>query len=41
VITAGTQNMVDYVNNYQRQSLKKMNPGVVRAVGKGPGDSGS
>src|SRR5438552_14018698 len=42
VITAGDQNMVDYVNNYLAPKFEKMNPGVkVRAVGTGPGDSGS
>ncbi|HEY2818578.1 MAG TPA: extracellular solute-binding protein [Casimicrobiaceae bacterium] len=42
VITAGDQNMVDYVNNYLAPKFEKMNPGVkVRAVGTGPGDAGS
>src|SRR5437763_9970444 len=42
VITAGDQNMVDYVNNYLGPKFEKMNPGVkVRAVGTGPGDGGS
>src|SRR5947208_4186205 len=42
VITAGDQNMVDYVNNYLAPKFEKMNPGVkVRAVGTGPGESGS
>jgi ABC-type glycerol-3-phosphate transport system substrate-binding protein len=42
VVTAGDQNMVDYVNNYLGPKFEKMNPGVqVRAVGTGPGDSGS
>src|SRR2546423_10237516 len=42
VITAGDQNMVDYVNNYLAPKFEKMNPGVkVGAVGTGPGDSGS
>src|SRR5258708_36989356 len=42
VITAGDQNMVDYVNNYLAPRFEKMNPGVtVRAVGTGPGDGGS
>src|SRR5437660_12253040 len=42
VITAGDQNMVDYVNNYLAPRFEKMNPGVkVRAVGTGPGDAGS
>ena len=42
VVTAGDQNMVDYVTNYLGPKFEKMNPGVkVRAVGTGPGDSGS
>ena len=42
VVTAGDQNMVDYVNNYLGPKFEKMNPGVkVRAVGTGPGDGGS
>ena len=42
VITAGDQNMVDYVNNYLGPKFEQMNPVVkVRAVGTGPGDSGS
>ena len=42
VITAGDQNMVDYVTNYLGPKFEKMNPGVkVRAVGTGPGDAGS
>src|SRR5689334_10427814 len=42
VVTAGDQNMVDYVNNYLAPRFEKMNPGVkVRAVGTGPGDAGS
>ena len=42
VITAGDQNMVDYVNNYLAPKFEAMNPGVkVRAVGTGPGDAGS
>src|SRR5947199_5482329 len=42
VVTAGDQNMVDYVNNYLAPKFEKLNPGVkVRAVGTGPGDSGS
>ena len=41
VVTAGDQNMVDYVNNYLAPKFEAMNPGVkVRAVGTGPGDSG-
>src|SRR5213595_4051858 len=42
VITAGDQNMVDYVNNYLAPKFEAANPGVkVRAVGTGPGDGGS
>ena len=42
VVTAGDQNMVDYVNNYLGPKFETMNPGVkVRAVGTGPGDAGS
>ena len=28
VVTAGDQNMVDYVNNYLAPRFEKMNPGV-------------
>ena len=39
VVTAGDQNMVDYVNNFLGPRFEKQNPGVkVRAVGTGPGD---
>ena len=42
VVSAGDQNMVDYVKNYLAPKFEAMNPGVkVRAVGTGPGDSGS
>src|ERR1700738_2235968 len=42
VVTAGDQNMVDYVNNYLAPKFEALNPGVkVRAVGTGPGDGGS
>src|SRR5215831_7985442 len=42
VITAGDQNMVDYVNNYLAPKFEAANPGVkVRAVGTGPRDAGS
>ena len=42
VITAGDQNMVDYVNNYLAPIFEKENPGdTVKAVGTGPGDAGS
>ena len=41
VVTAGDQNMVDYVNNYRAPKFEAMNPGVkLRAVGTGPGDGG-
>src|SRR5690606_23960825 len=42
VITAGDQNMVDYVNDYLAPLFEERNPGhTVRAVGTGPGDAGS
>lgn len=42
VLTAGDQNMVDYVNEYLAPIFEKENPGnTVRVVGTGPGDSGS
>ncbi|MGH6763698.1 MAG: extracellular solute-binding protein [Phyllobacterium sp.] len=42
VITAGDQNMVDYVNEYLGPLFEKENPGnTVRVVGTGPGDAGS
>lgn len=42
VMTAGDQNMVDYINEYLGPLFEKQNPGVtVRAVGTGPGDAGS
>jgi putative spermidine/putrescine transport system substrate-binding protein len=42
VITAGDQNMVDYINDYLAPLFEKQNPGdTVRAVGTGPGDAGS
>jgi ABC-type uncharacterized transport system YnjBCD substrate-binding protein len=42
VITAGDQNMVDYINQYLGPLFEKENPGTtVRAVGTGPGDAGS
>lgn len=42
VVTAGDQNMVDYVNNFLGPKFEARNPGVkVRAVGTGPGDAGS
>ena len=42
VVTAGDQNMVDYVKDYLAPIFEKEHPGVsVRAVGTGPGDAGS
>jgi len=42
VVTAGDQNMVDYVKDYLAPIFEKGNPNVtVKAVGTGPGDSGS
>ncbi|MGQ0662866.1 MAG: ABC transporter substrate-binding protein [Pseudomonadota bacterium] len=42
VMTAGDQNMVDYVTDFLGPRFEKDNPGVrVRAVGTGPGDTGS
>ncbi len=42
VITAGSQNMVDYVTDYLGPLFEQQNPGVsVRAAGTGPGDAGS
>jgi ABC-type uncharacterized transport system YnjBCD substrate-binding protein len=42
IITAGDQNMVDYITDYLGPMFEKANPGVrVRAVGTGPGDAGS
>jgi len=42
VVTAGDQNMVDYINDYLAPKFEKTNPGVkVRAAGTGPGDAGS
>ncbi|MDX6751591.1 ABC transporter substrate-binding protein [Geminicoccaceae bacterium 1502E] len=42
VLTAGDQNMVDYVNEFLAPRFEKMHPDVkVRAAGTGPGDSGS
>src|SRR5688500_6527171 len=42
VITAGDQNMVDYINEYLGPKFEAANPGVtVNAVGSGPGDAGS
>ena len=42
VVSAGDQNMVDYINDYLGPKFEAMNPGVkVRAAGTGPGDGGS
>lgn len=42
VITAGDQNMVDYINEYLGPLFEQTYPGnTVRAVGSGPGDAGS
>ncbi|MBP0437672.1 extracellular solute-binding protein [Tianweitania sediminis] len=42
VLTAGDQNMVDYVNEYLAPLFEEQNPGnTVRVVGTGPGDAGS
>ncbi|MFD1910783.1 extracellular solute-binding protein [Halodurantibacterium flavum] len=42
VVTAGDQNMVDYINEYLGPLFEERNPGhTVRAVGTGPGDAGS
>ena len=42
VVTAGDQNMVDYVKDYLGPMFEKDHPGVsVKAVGTGPGDAGS
>jgi ABC-type glycerol-3-phosphate transport system substrate-binding protein len=42
VMTAGDQNMVDYVNEFLAPKFEADNPGVtVEAIGTGPGDAGS
>ena len=42
VVTAGDQNMVDYINDYLGPKFEAANPGVkVQAAGTGPGDAGS
>ena len=42
VLTAGDQNMVDYITDYLGPLFTRQNPGVtVRAVGTGAGDAGS
>ena len=42
VVTAGDQNMVDYINDYLGPMFEAANPGVkVQTAGTGPGDAGS
>ena len=42
LVTAGDQNMVDYVKDYLGPMFEKEHPSVtVKAVGTGPGDAGS
>ncbi len=42
VVTAGDQNMVDYINEFLAPKFEAANPGnTVRALGTGPGDAGS
>src|SRR3984893_6922901 len=42
LVTAGDQNMVDYVKDYLAPIFEKEHPGIaVKAVGTGPGDAGS
>src|SRR5438874_9236131 len=42
LVTAGDQNMVDYVKDYLGPMFEKSHPGVkVVSVGTGPGDAGS
>src|SRR3954453_14962793 len=42
VLTAGDQNMVDYVNEFLAQRFEAQHTGVrVQAAGTGPGDAGS
>ncbi|WP_035692714.1 extracellular solute-binding protein [Azospirillum halopraeferens] len=42
VVTAGDQNMVDYINEFLAPRFETLAPGVtVRAAGTGPGDAGS
>jgi putative spermidine/putrescine transport system substrate-binding protein len=42
VMTAGDQNMVDYITEFLGPQFEKTNPNVrVRAVGTGPGEAGS
>ena len=42
VVTAGSENMVDYVTDYLGPMFEEQNPGVtVNVTGTGPGDAGS
>jgi ABC-type uncharacterized transport system YnjBCD substrate-binding protein len=42
VVTAGSQNMLDYVTDYLAPRFKETHPDVeIRAAGTGPGDAGS
>jgi ABC-type uncharacterized transport system YnjBCD substrate-binding protein len=42
VVTAGDQNMVDYVTDFLAPRFEEQNPGVkIQAFGTGPGDAGS
>jgi ABC-type uncharacterized transport system YnjBCD substrate-binding protein len=42
VVTAGSENMVDYVTDYLAPKFKESHPDVeIRVVGTGPGDAGS
>jgi ABC-type uncharacterized transport system YnjBCD substrate-binding protein len=42
VVTAGDQNMADYVRDYLAPKFQKTNPGVtINVFGTGPGDAGS
>ena len=42
VVTAGSENMVDYVTDYLGPMFEETHPGVrVNVVGTGPGDAGS
>src|SRR5262245_48607398 len=42
VMTAGDQNMVDYITEFLGPQFEKQNPNIrVRAVGTGPGEAGS
>ena len=42
VVTAGSENMVEYITDYLGPMFEEQNPGVkVRVAGTGPGDAGS